>query len=222
MPNYLKHLSTFILLSISVNMALAIAQDLSILITPAKCYNEKSGTIQVKLSKGASPYIFIVSKDSLHKSEIKRSPLLKEASFSFSGISAGKYYITAICGDGKVYSKAATIDQPPQLMPGKISVESYPRTISARNGVIVANPAGGIPPYIYTWQGNGISGSDSKISGIGTGTFKCSIIDSNKCGPVSATIFLGTKPATKSTGYLHFNRNRNSSAVEKIANQPIS
>lgn len=207
MPKIIPFSLLLVLLIGGINSINIISQELSVLTWPARCFAEKSGIIQAKFANGQSPYIFILSKDSLHKSEIKRSPLLNEGTFTFNNISAGKYFITSICGDGRVFSQVALIDQPSQLSPGKISVEVYPGSASAMDGVIKANPIGGSLPYSFSWQGTNAKGTENKISGVGNGIYKCNIIDSHGCGPVSATIFLGTKPASKSTSLIRLKRN---------------
>lgn len=168
------------------------AQEISFSVKPVKCFGDKSGSVNLHLSKGIAPYIYILSKDSLHKSEIKRSPILNDLNFIFSGVAAGRYFVTAICGDGKLCIKSCDIEQPSQLLPGLITIETHPSSASSKNGTLIANPKGGNPPYTYSWQGIGVKRSECKISGLGVGIFKCSITDSNGCGPVSSTAVLKT------------------------------
>jgi hypothetical protein len=217
MPQIIKYNLMFALLFGGLNFTPVSGQELTLSVIPAKCFADKSGIIQAKLVKGTAPYIIILSVDSLRKAEIKRSPLLKEAVYSFKDISAGRYFVTTICGDGQIYSQIALIDQPSQLRPGKISVETYPGSESAMDGIIMANPVGGTPPYSFSWQGTGAKGNDNKISGVGKGIYKCNIIDSHGCGPVSATIFLGPKVASKSTSYFQSNCIRDNNLIEKVA-----
>lgn len=215
MPQFYKYYIVFGLICGGQAMALALTQDFDLSSTAAKCYAEKSGAVQVKFNEGIAPYIFVLSLDSLRKSEIKRSPILKVGDFSFKEIAAGKYFVTAICGDGKVYSQKTAIDQPPQLRPGKISVESYPASVSAMDGVILANPTGGTIPYIFSWQGIGAKGSDKKISGLGPGIYKCTITDSHGCGPVSATIVLKANVSSKATSYFNYSSSDNICLIEE-------
>lgn len=217
MPQFIRYHLLFICLSLTVNIELLSGQDMDLAITPAKCFSEKSGSVQIKISKGITPYIFVLSLDSLRKSEIKRSPLLKEGIYSFKEIAAGKYFVTAICGDGKVYSQKAAIDQPSQLRAGKILIETYPSSASAMDGSIVSNPMGGTPPYIFSWEGAQAKGTGNKISRIGIGIYKCTVKDSQGCGPVSSTIFLGSKAASKSTSCIHcINPGNNNLIAESV------
>jgi hypothetical protein len=114
MPQIIKYSLMFALLIGGLTFVRISGQELTVAVGPAKCYAEKSGFIEAKLSNGTAPYIIILSRDSLRKAEIRRSPILQEAIYSFKEISAGKYYITTICGDGATYSRAAVIDQPSQ------------------------------------------------------------------------------------------------------------
>jgi hypothetical protein len=205
MPKISNHIALSILFVLALLTSVS-GQELTFSVTPTRCFAEKSGMVKLLISNGISPYIFILSKDSLHKSELKRSPLTKNGSFVFSDIPAGKYYVTAICSDGKAFCKSLTIDQPAQLLPGQIKVEAYPSSASSNDGALLVNPTGGIPPYTFSWQGIGVKGIENKISGLSTGIFKCSIKDSNGCGPVSVTILLKSKSESKSTSYYNFNQ----------------
>ena len=222
MPKIIPFSLMLVLLFGGINITNIFSQELSVLTWPSKCFAEKSGIIKAKFANGQSPFIFILSKDSLRKSEIKRSPLLSEGTFTFTNVAAGKYFITSICGDGSVFSQVTLIEQPSQLVPGKISVEVYPGSSAAMDGVIKANPVGGTLPYSFSWQGASAKGTENKISGVGNGIYKCSIKDSNGCGPVSATIFLGTKPASKSTSLLRLKWNVNKIFSKSADHQLIS
>ena len=205
----------FAFLSGGFNLTFAVSQALSLSESAAKCFSEKSGSIQAKVNIGSAPFIFILSADSLRKSEIKRSPLLKESSYLFNEVAAGNYYVTAICSDGKVYTQYAIINQPPQLRPGKISVESFPSSVSSMDGIVIANPTGGTPPDLFSWEGAGTNGTGKKISGLGNGIYKCTIKDSQGCGPVSATIVLRPKTSAKSTSYFYYKSGGNNSLIEE-------
>ncbi len=189
-----KKIKCFYLLIVFVFAAgtMISGQEISLSVTPVKCFGGKSGSVKLILSKGIAPYIYILSKDSLHKSEIKRSPISNELNFLFSGVPTGRYFVTAICGDGSVFIKSLNIEEPSQLLPGLISIEAHLSSASSKDGILIANPKGGNPPYTYSWQGIGVKGSESKISGLGMGIYKCSISDSNGCGPVSSTAVLKT------------------------------
>ena len=191
MPKKFKYLYLLIVF-VFTSGAVISAQEISLSVTPVKCFGDKSGSVTLNLSKGIAPYIYILSKDSLHKSEINRSPISNDLNFLFSGVAAGRYFVTAICGDGRTSIKSLEIEQPPQLLPGLITVEVHPSSASSKNGILIANPQGGNPPYTYSWQGIGVKGSESKISGLGVGIYKCSVTDSNGCGPVSSTAVLKT------------------------------
>ena len=215
MPQITRYSIMFALLYGNFNLTLVIGQDLILAESAAKCYSDNSGSIQANLTMGNAPYLFILSSDSLRKSEIKRSPLLKESTYIFNEVAAGNYYVTAICSDGKVYSQHAIINQPPQLRPGKISVEASPSSVSSMDGIVIANPTGGTPPYIFSWEGIGVNGTDKKISALGNGIYKCTIKDSLGCGPVSCTIILRSKAAAKSTSYFYYKNGGNNSLIQE-------
>jgi hypothetical protein len=191
MPKKSKYIYLLIVFNFAA-ITMISGQEISVQVTPVKCFGDKSGSVKLLLSKGIAPYIYILSKDSLHKSEIKRSPISNDLNFLFSGVAAGNYFVTAICGDGGVSIKSLNIEQPAQLLPGLISIEAHPSSSSSKNGILIANPKGGNPPYSFSWQGIGVKGTESKISGLGMGIYKCSITDSNGCGPVSSTAVLKT------------------------------
>lgn len=199
MPNFLVNKLSLILLVLAVERISANCQELTINPTAANCYNEKSGRLLVKYSGTAAPFIFVLSADSLRKSEIKRSPLCKKGIFVFDGLPGGRYFVSVLASNGKVNTVFAHVEQPSQLLPGKIIVRTNP-TREANKGEVVARVSGGSPPYSYKWQGAMASGNDSVLSEIPNGIYKCEIKDSHGCGPVAATVLLKFKASAKDTG----------------------
>ena len=90
----------------------------------------------------------------------------------------------AVCGPGHVSEVDFNI--PPCVF------ETHPVIVPSCNGTatgsIELNLSGGVPPYTYTWSGNGLTGNTDKVTGLLPGTYTCDYADSRCPTPTQGTV----------------------------------
>lgn len=89
---------------------------------------------------------------------------------------AGTYTVTATSTLGCTGTATATVNEPPQLLPG-LDFQAIVCNNDS-NGVALVNPQGGVPGYTIAWN-TGATGSS--ISGLGPGLYAVTVTDKNGC-----------------------------------------
>ena len=130
-----------------------------------------NGSIDLTVSGGASPYIFLWSDGS--------------SSEDLSGLTEGYYRVTVTDANGCSKTDSARVNLPPPLTYSK-SIADYNGYQISCNGIadgrITINPTNGEPPYNYIWSGpGGFSSGANEISGLLTGQYVLTITDNNFC-----------------------------------------
>lgn len=100
-----------------------------------------------------------------------------------TGLCAQIYVVTATDANGCSKSKNVNIGQPALLVSNGSSTSIT--CFGANDGTASVNPAGGNPPYTYSWATGGAT--TSGISGLGVGTYTCYISDSKSCAATYTT-----------------------------------
>lgn len=94
-----------------------------------------------------------------------------------TALSVGTYTVTATNSGGCATTQTVTITQPPIITATQSQVNLLCN--SGNNGSATVNPAGGNPGYTYSWLPTG--GTGATASGLGAGTYTCTITDANGC-----------------------------------------
>ena len=161
-------------------------------INPAseKCFggNTVSDTVHVSGGTGAYSYSW--------------SPSGGTAAIA-SGLTAGTYTCSVTDANGCVKTQTVTITQPTAITGTTSSTSAICLSLNGTASVI-AN--GGTGPYTYSWSAGGSTASN--VSGLGAGTYSCSITDNQGCRiTVPVTVGHGSNAisanftATPMTGY---------------------
>lgn len=140
--------------------------------------NQNTGTAQVTVENGTSPFNYIWNNG-------MTSP-------SLTGISAGLYTVTVTDSNGCIASAQATVSLP--AMPSIAIVEIVPASCGNSNGSIWVDASGGQAPYSFSSPLNGFGFANNLPSG----TYTTSVTDANGC---TATLELNvpqTPPLTAS------------------------
>lgn len=166
------------------------AAVLSATITNAstRCYQQNSGTATATATGGTMPYGYSWNTGA--------------ATGTINNLAAGNYTVTVTDANGCTFSKSTYITAP--ATPVTVTLKS--NNISCNggtNGSIISTPAGGTPPYIYSWS-NGAS--TQGIFSLGTGTYSITVTDQNGCSASgSAKLTQPAKPMVLSTTATHIN-----------------
>jgi len=161
---------------------------LSIQIEHVTCHGINDGRIEISPSEkiSGSYKIDVVSKLSGVIGTFNEKSLFP---VHLANLKTGNYIIWYSDGNNKE-SMPVVIEGPDALKANIISIESVNGVNEALRATIKANPSGGTPPYTITWSENTGNKTGAIISNLPMGVYRCTINDANRCGEVTATIFL--------------------------------
>ncbi|MCX6257829.1 MAG: T9SS type A sorting domain-containing protein [Bacteroidia bacterium] len=142
----------------------------SVLISNLNCNGDQSGSIDLSVSGGITPYLYNWSTGA-HTQDI-------------SGLSGGTYVVSVTDENGCVVVNTSVVTEPAVLavtMSG-VNVNCY----GGNDGHATALVSGGTtPPINFVWS-NG--GSNDNISGIYAGTYYVSVYDANGCNALNSIV----------------------------------
>jgi gliding motility-associated-like protein len=148
----------------------------------ANCFGSATGSASINASGGTGAYTY-----SWHPGG--------QATSSVSNVGAGTYTVFVTDAAGCTVSFLDNVGQPSQLIVGITSSQNT--SCGLNNGSAVVSAGGSVPPYSYTWNPGGLSGSS--VSGLAPGTYTVIVNDANNCpGSVSVTILASNPPAPAS------------------------
>lgn len=136
--------------------------------TGASCFGTNNGGINVTVAGGTAPLTYAWSNGA--------------ATEDITGLVGGPYELTITDALGCVSTASYTVQEPQQIMLNQMTVTQP--ACSSSNGEVVASFNGGTAPFNYTWmdaQGNTIGTNSATLTGIGAGTYTCTITDANGC-----------------------------------------
>ncbi len=126
------------------------------------CYGTSSGSIDLSVSGGTSPYTYLWAGGATTQDR--------------TGLMAGTYTVTVTDANNCTKSISATITQPTDIEP--VFLTTHVTCYGGNNGAIDMSVSGGTPGYTYLWT-NGSTMQD--LSGLTAGTYTVTITDANSC-----------------------------------------
>jgi hypothetical protein len=151
--------SNFDIISLTEPTAIILVPDS----TSSNC-GQNNGAAQVTPGGGDAPYSYVWSNSA--------------TTSSISGLSAGAYSVTVTDANGCADSITIIVNDISNLS----AVSQTPQNVlcyGGNTGQATVTPAGGTPPYTYTWSPAG--GNDSVATNLTAGNYSCSIHDANGC-----------------------------------------
>ncbi len=158
--------------------------------TPVLCNGGATGSIDLTVTGGVSPYTYAWSNST--------------TAMDPTGLVAGTYTVTVTDANACTKSTSATVTQPTALV---LSVTATNVTLcSIPNGALDLTVSGGTSPYTYDWSNNGAQNPDTDpqdLTGLGVGNYTVTVTDANGCtattsksitGPLSPTLSTTTTP----------------------------
>ena len=134
------------------------------------CNGDKSGSVTMTASGGATPYSYLWSNGST-------APTI-------SKVAAGTYTVSLTDGNNCQSITTVTLTQPPAIIP---VVSSSPQNCSTANGSASVSVSGGQPGYSYTWSAGA---SSATATGLTAGNYTVTIKDAGSC-TISTTAIVG-------------------------------
>jgi large repetitive protein len=134
--------------------------------------NQANGQISAGATGGVTPYNYLWTPGNVPSNTI-------------SNIPAGTYTITVTDNNGCTVSQSATINNIP---PGtaSISATTHVSCFGGNNGTATASPAGGTPPYTYSWSP--IGQTTAVATNLPAGSYTVTITDSKGCTATATAI----------------------------------
>ncbi|PVX47887.1 putative repeat protein (TIGR01451 family)/gliding motility-associated-like protein [Flavobacterium sp. 103] len=147
--------------------------------TDVNCYNDITGSIDLTISGGTSPYTYTWKKD---------GNAIAATTQDLSGIGAGAYEVTVTDDKGCKAIKSITITQPNAGLSIAVTSQTNVNCYNDTTGAIDLTITGGTSPYTYTWKkdGNAIAATTQDLSGIGAGTYEVTVTDDKGCKAIKS------------------------------------
>jgi Zn-dependent metalloprotease len=138
------------------------------------CFGGSNGTATANPSGGTAPYSYQWSNS--------------QTTATATGLSAGTYTVTVTDGNGCVTTRSATLTQPPLLSTSAAPTTNYNgynvRCFGGNDGAAAAIPAGGVPPYSYSWNDGQTTNPATSLY---AQTYTVTVTDDNGCTTSAST-----------------------------------
>ncbi len=153
------------------NFAVTQPQPLALVGNPTvqhvQCNNANTGSIQLQLQGGTTPYVYQWSSG--------------QNTASINNIPAGSYSLTVTDAQQCTLVLSQQITQPAAVQVSMFKTDETCK--NKQDGTAQATASGGTPPYRYFWN-NG--GANAGIANLSSGTYTVTVADANSCSVVNA------------------------------------
>lgn len=133
------------------------------------CNGQNTGAITVIVNGGSGNYTYLWTGPN---GETFNTPTISE-------LSAGQWVVVVIDDQGNSFVGAYTIEQPEALSIGASTVVDN-QCAGQNAGAITVEMAGGVGPYLYSWNG-GPQQTENFINSLPGGTYEALVTDANGC-----------------------------------------
>ncbi|MEW6470027.1 MAG: gliding motility-associated C-terminal domain-containing protein [Bacteroidota bacterium] len=146
------------------------------------CFGNTTGTASSSVTGGTSPYTYSWSNG--------------QTTANATGLGAGTYTVTVTDANGCTNTQTVTITQPSAITASATSANA---TCGSTNGSAAVTANGGTGTLSYLW--NPGAQTTASISGLGAGTYTCTITDANGCSfSLTATVSMTGGPTATVSG----------------------
>jgi hypothetical protein len=142
---------------------------ISVTTTNTGCNGGNTGTATANSSNGTAPFTYVWSNGGTNQ--------------TINNLSAGVYNVTVTDNNGCTGTGSGTVQSSNNGFPVWLTT-TPPSSCSSNNGIITANPQGGVSPYTYTWN-NGAT--TQTINNLGPGTYTVTVTDAVGCSATKTT-----------------------------------
>ncbi|MBL8001371.1 MAG: choice-of-anchor L domain-containing protein [Flavobacteriales bacterium] len=140
------------------------------------CHGDATGSATASASGGVAPYSFLWNT----------TPAQNGA--TATGLPAGTWTVTVTDANGAVSTGSVNITEPVAPLAATLSAQTNVSCHGDQTGTATVNVSGGTPGYTLSWNTTPAQ-NGAQASGLGAGTYICSVIDANGCTTaVSVTI----------------------------------
>ncbi|HNW99278.1 MAG TPA: gliding motility-associated C-terminal domain-containing protein, partial [Bacteroidales bacterium] len=145
--------------------------------TPVTCSGGGDGSINISVSGGTLPYVFVWSGPASYSASTE----------DISGLAPGTYYVTVTDAYKCAKTASAKVEQSPGMLTLSISTITPVSCTGSHDGSIDLSVSNGTLPYNYSWSGPGsYTASSEDISGLAPGTYYVTVTDAYKCAKTAS------------------------------------
>jgi len=171
--------------TITITDSLAVSATLAI--TPALCYNQASGSVNISASGGSAPYSYGIDS------------AVYVTAHLFSGLFSGSYSIYVKDTNGCKFDTTVSVTQPTDIVPGITVTE--PSCYGYHDGSVAVDGTGGTPAYTYSYD-HGTFTATTTYTSQTAGMDSVVIKDANGC--LHDTVFTIPQPTPIAFGAVTF------------------
>ncbi len=147
------------------------------ILTPALCYNQATGIINVTGTGGSAPYSYSIGGGSFGTAHI------------FDSLLKGAYVINVKDSNGCAFDTTVSVSQPGIIVPGLTITE--PSCYGLHDGSVTLSATGGTATYTFSFNSGGYSAT-TVYNSLAAGTDSFYVKDANGC--LHDTVFTLTQP----------------------------
>lgn len=183
-----KYIPIILLCYLPFCKSIAGRPELKITANPVSCFGKTDGQIIIGLSEINIDKFQITVMDSASK-QLVGSDNGNIIPFELKNLKAGSYTVSYTF-EGKTEEHNVKIKSPEILKANVITIKELKGEGTSASANLQANPSGGNLPYSVSWSDNTGKQTGNIAKDLPLGIYRCTMDDSKKCGPVTATFFL--------------------------------
>jgi hypothetical protein len=159
-------------------------------ITDVACHSDSTGSIQVSVSGGTTPYSILWSGNGINQTGLVANNLI-----------SGTYSVNILDANNCPYTNAYLVTEPDEIT----AVDSIVNVncSSGSSGSIHLSVNGGAAPYSISWSGNGINQTGIVASNLSSGNYNVMILDAYNCVFISDYTVTEPTPINSSASVVH-------------------
>ncbi|MFM9945432.1 MAG: M4 family metallopeptidase [Bacteroidia bacterium] len=148
------------------------------IVSDAKCKNSTNGGINLNVTGGTLPYLFVWSNTQTSEDAIN--------------LGAGRYFVNITDKNGCKLKDSANVGEPDSL---KINADGTTATEGESNGFVFVTVIGGTQPYTYFWNGS-TTGANDTLFNKPFGAYIVRVVDGNGCSQTDTFIIEEAPPTS--------------------------
>ena len=135
--------------------------------TDVACANDATGSVNLTVSGGVSPYTYLWSNGAITQ--------------DLTNLTAGTYSVTITDANGCTNTEQETITQPTPIVLSATNTDVL--CAGQSTGTINLTVTGGSAPYAYSWS---TGSSQQNLAGLPAGTYTVTVTDANECSATTS------------------------------------
>ena len=162
--------------------------ELKATVLPVSCFGKADGKIVIDLAGYSFGKFQIAVMDSSSKQLVGFDNGVKMP-YEVKNLKGGSYTVL-YSWENKTEKHEVKINSPEILKANIITIKELKGEGTSISATLQANPSGGNLPYSIIWSDNTGKQTGNTAKDLPLGIYRCTIDDSNHCGPVTPTFFL--------------------------------